>query len=129
MHQEQQDTKICKVLKLSNGETIIGNISKETPSYIDVETPLKIIVLVNPQESKMSMSVLKWDPSFNYKYPIRVYKTSIVCCAEPTELMIKNYGELITEPSAKEEIEEDEITELNDIMSEILKSINSKTMH
>jgi hypothetical protein len=130
MHQEQQDTKICKVLKLSNGETIIGNISKETPSYIDVETPLKILIMVHPQESRMNMSVLKWDPSFDYKFPIRVYKTSIVCCAEPTELMLKNYGELVTEPSVKEEeIEEDEITELNDIMSELLKNINPKTMH
>jgi hypothetical protein len=79
MQQQKENTdKVCKVLKLSNGETIIGNISKETVSYIDVEIPLKILIMVNPQENKMNMSVLKWDPGFDYKYPVRVYKTSIV---------------------------------------------------
>jgi len=77
----------------------------------------------------MNMSVLKWDPGFDYKYPVRVYKTSIVACAEPTELMMKNYGELIVDKSTREEIEEDEITEVNDMMTELLKVISTKTMH
>lgn len=130
MHQEEQNIdKVCKVLKLSNGETIIGNVSKETPSYIDVEMPLKILLMIHPQESRMNMSVMKWDPGFDYKYPVRVYKNSIVACAEPTELMIKNYAELIIENSSRKENDEDEITELNDIMTELLKTISTKTMH
>jgi len=130
MHQEEQNIdKVCKVLKLSNGETIIGNVSKETPSYIDVEMPLKILLMIHPQESRMNMSVMKWDPGFDYKYPVRVYKNSIVACAEPTELMVKNYAELIIENSSRKENDEDEITELNDIMTELLKNINGKTMH
>lgn len=130
MHQEEQNIdKVCKVLKLSNGETIIGNVSKETPSYIDVEMPLKILLMIHPQESRMNMSVMKWDPGFDYKYPVRVYKNSIVACAEPTELMVKNYAELIIENSSRKENNEDEITELNDIMTELLKNINGKTMH
>lgn len=130
MHQEEQNIdKVCKVLKLSNGETIIGNVSKETPSYIDVEMPLKILLMIHPQESRMNMSVMKWDPGFDYKYPVRVYKNSIVACAEPTELMVKNYAELIIENSPHKENDEDEITELNDIMTELLKAIGTKTMH
>jgi len=130
MHQEEQNIdKVCKVLKLSNGETIIGNISKETPSYIDVEMPLKILLMIQPQESRMNMSVMKWDPGFDYKHPVRVYKNSIVACAEPTELMVKNYAELIIENSSRKENNEDEITELNDIMTELLKTISTKTMH
>lgn len=134
MHQQEQKDidKVCKVLKLSNGETIIGNISKETASYIDVEMPLKILIMVHPQENRMNMSVLKWDPSFDYKYPIRVYKTSIVACAEPTKLMLENYGELIVEKESMQkddEVPEDEITELNDMMTELLKVISTKTMH
>ena len=133
MHQEEQNIdRVCKVLKLANGETIIGNVSKETPSYIDVEMPLKILIMVHPQESRMNMSVMKWDPGFDYKYPIRVYKNSIVACAEPTELMLKNYGELIVEKESMQkdnEVPEDEITELNDMMTELLKAISTKTMH
>jgi Fe-S cluster assembly iron-binding protein IscA len=43
--------------------------------------------------------------------------------------MIKNYSELIIDKSSKEEIEGDEITEVNDMMTELLKIINTKTMH
>lgn len=132
MHQEKDMDKVCKVLKLSNGETIIGNILKETQAYIDIEMPLKILIMIHPQENIMNMSVLKWDPGFDYKYPIRVYKTSIVACAEPTKLMMKNYGELIVASSTyqdSEEIEEGESTEIDEMMTELLKAINTKTMH
>ena len=76
MHQEHKDIdKVCKVLKLTNGETIIGNVSKETPSYIDVEMPLKILIMVHPQESRMNFTLEHFvermkiynDEKFDYK--------------------------------------------------------------
>lgn len=132
MHEEKQNSdKVCKVLKLSNGETIIGNISKETPSYIDVDMPLKILFMIHPDGVKMNLSVLKWDPTIDYNYPVRVYKTSIVACAEPNNMMMNNYNEILTENDSKEDDqkEDDEITELNDVMTELLKKINPRTMH
>lgn len=123
------NTTICKVLKLSNGETIIGNITKETVSYIDVTRPLKIMIMVRPDLSQMNMSVMKWDPTFDYALPIRVYKNSIVACAEPNEMMIKNYNEVLDQANKPEEEQEDEITEVNDMMQELLRRIKPNTMH
>jgi membrane-bound lytic murein transglycosylase MltF len=123
------NTTICKVIKLSNGETIIGNITKETVSYIDVNMPLKILIMVRPDLSQMNMSVMKWDPTFDYALPIRVYKNSIVACAEPNEMMIKNYNEVLEQATKPEEEQGDEITEVNDMMQELLRRIKPNTMH
>lgn len=123
------NTTICKVIKLSNGETIIGNITKETVSYIDVNRPLKILIMIRPDLSQMNMSVMKWDPTFDYALPIRVYKNSIVACAEPNEMMIKNYNEVLDQANKPEEEQEDEITEVNDMMQELLRRIKPNTMH
>lgn len=122
-------TTICKVLKLSNGETIIGNITKETVSYIDVNRPLKILIMIRPDLSQMNMSVMKWDPTFDYALPIRVYKNSIVACAEPNEMMVKNYNEVLEQATKPEEEQGDEITEVNDMMQELLRRIKPNTMH
>lgn len=131
--QEEQgvspNTTICKVLKLSNGETIIGNITKETVSYIDVNRPLKILLMVRQDMSAINMSVMKWDPTFDYDTPIRVYKNSIVACAEPNEMMVKNYNEVLDQSTKPEEDQGDEITEVNDMMQELLRRIKPSTMH
>jgi len=121
---------ICKVLKLSNGETIIGNITKETNSYIDVNRPLKILIMVRPDFSTINMSVMKWDPTFDYATPIRVYKNSIVACAEPNEMMMKNYNEVLDQATKpEEEHQEDEVVESSELMQEFLRRIKPNTMH
>ena len=123
------NTTICKVLKLSNGETIIGNITKETVSYIDVNRPLKILIMVRQDMSAINMSVMRWDPTFDYTLPIRVYKNSIVACAEPNELMVRNYNEVLDQADKPEEDQSDETTEVGDMMQEILRRVKPSTMH
>ena len=131
MHQENTELeksgfKICKVLKLSNMDTIIGDVIKETQSYIDVMLPLKLLMVYHA-DGKITLSVVKWDLTMDYKHPIRVYKTSLVACGEPTEEMVSNYRESLNSMMSKEEdvLEEnyeDEITELDEMMKKILKS-------
>ena len=123
------NTTICKVLKLSNGETIIGNITKETVSYIDVNRPLKILIMVRQDMSAINRSVMRWDPTFDYALPIRVYKNSIVACAEPNELMVRNYNEVLEQADKPEEDQSDETTEVGDMMQEILRRVKPSTMH
>jgi hypothetical protein len=120
---------ICKVLKLSNGETIIGNIIKETVSYIDVNKPLKILIMIRPELSQMNMSITNWDPTIDYALPIRVYKNSIVACAEPNQMIIKNYHEILEQANKPEKEQSDEIIESNDIMQDLLRKIKLSTMH
>lgn len=139
MHQPQEEKEklsICKILKLSNGETIIGNITTETVSYIDVNMPFKVVLIPQPEQNRLNLSVLKWDPTFDYNLPVRVYKTSIVACAEPTDMMMKNYSELLVGikneelKEEKDDVQTNEVfSELEDMMKEILKRSKNTTMH
>jgi hypothetical protein len=58
-----------------------------------------------------------------------VYKNSIVACAEPNEMMVKNYNEVLEQATKPEEEQGDEITEVNDMMQELLRRIKPNTMH
>ena len=139
MHQTQEEKEKlsnCKILKLSNGETIIGNITTETVSYIDVNMPFKVVLIQQQEQNRLNLSVLKWDPTFDYNFPVRVYKTSIVACAEPTDMMMKNYSELLVGikneelKEEKDDVQTNEVfSELEDMMKEILKRSKNTTMH
>jgi len=72
---------------------------------------------------------MKWDPTFDYSLPIRVYKNSIVACAEPNEFMVRNYNEVLEQADKPEEDQSDETTEVGDMMQEILKRVKPSTMH
>jgi hypothetical protein len=132
MHQEEQ-YNVCKILKLSSGETIIGNILKETVSYLDMNLPLKVLFIMHPDSGKMNLSILRWDPIMDYDQPVRVYKNSIVACAEPTPLMLKNYNDIMKQTSEEtiEESEENASTKLDELMMELLSKMkgNGNTFH
>jgi|694.fasta_scaffold07822_17 hypothetical protein len=123
---ENKELLIRKVFKLSNGETIIANVKKETVSYIEIDDPLKFVMYMT-NSGKLSITILKWDPTFNTQYPVRIYKTSIVACAEPTSDIIKNYDEIIDSGLHLEErIEED--TE-EETLKSLLKTHKSDIIH
>ena len=122
---------IRKVFKLSNGETIIANVQKETVSYVEIGNPLKFIMYMT-NSGKLSISILKWDPTFSSQYPVRIYKTSIVACAEPTTDIIRNYDEIIRgghhlDDHVEEDTEEE--TSKEDSLEVLLKSHKSDIIH
>jgi len=76
---------LCKVLKLTNGDTLIGNIVEESRSYIEVHRPMKVnIVLKNADDDTFSLSMMKWDLLTNFDLPSRIFKQSIVSVSEAT---------------------------------------------
>ena len=85
--------------------------------------------MVRQDMSAINMSVMRWDPTFDYALPIRVYKNSIVACAEPNELMVRNYNEVLDQADKPEEDQSDETTESGDMMQEILRRVKPSTMH
>jgi hypothetical protein len=87
---------ICKVLKLSTGETIIASIEVEATSFIDIRRPVKVI-LVPQNENTFTAMMMKWDSSMNFDLPVRIFKSSIVSVAEPTESFKDSYIEIYSE--------------------------------
>lgn len=135
MHQPAEDTtKIYKVFKLANGETIIGTLTKETPSYVEVERPFKLIGIVN-EEGNLNLGIYKWDYTIDYNYPTRVFKTGIVAVSEPTKNMFNTYVAMANnrdifkdyvpdDSEVEEEVKRDE-----ELMTDLLKRFNSDKLH
>jgi hypothetical protein len=134
MHQTTEDatTKICKVFKLSNGETIIALLTKETPSYIEIEKPFKLVGIVNSQ-GNLNLGIYKWDYTIDYRYPTRVFKNGIVSVSEPTKNMMTTYLEMTSNSDIYKDSVPDEESEIEDrredLMEDLLKRFKSAKIH
>jgi len=114
---------LCKVLKLTNGDTLIGNVVEESRSYIEVHRPMRVVLVPRVSDNhSFSLSMMKWDPLTNFDLPSRIFKQSIVSVSEATSEIIRVYGEAYKE---FESSEEDEIEiQPDDRMSEIKEEID-----
>jgi len=114
---------LCKVLKLTNGDTLIGNVVEESRGYIEVHRPMRVVLVPRiSDEHTFSLSMMKWDPLTNFDLPSRIFKQSIVSVSEATSEIIRVYGEAYKE---FESSEEDEIEiQPDDRMSEIKEEID-----
>ena len=114
---------LCKVLKLTNGDTLIGNVVEESRGYIEVHRPMRVVLVPRiSDDHTFSLSMMKWDPLTNFDLPSRIFKQSIVSVSEATSEIIRVYGEAYKE---FESSEEDEIEiQPDDRMSEIKEEID-----
>ena len=114
---------LCKVLKLTNGDTLIGNIVEESRSYIEVHRPMRVnIVIKNADDDTFSLSMMKWDLLADFNLPSRIFKQSIVSVSEATSEIVRVYGQAYKE---FESSEDDEIEiQPDDRMSEIKEEID-----
>ena len=128
----------CKVLKLSTGETIIGSVVEETKGYVDVEKPIKVLVIPRGTDSFQVM-LIKWDPTTNFDLPARIFKSSIVSVAEPNDEFRTSYMEIYNKYEEKQEVVsaiEEEPSSVDDLSEELetlvemlSQSSNNVTLH
>ena len=116
---------LCKVLKLTNGDTLIGNVVEESRGYIEVHRPMRVVLVPRiADDHTFSLTMMKWDPLTNFDLPSRIFKQSIVSVSEATSEIIRVYGEAYKE---FESSEEDEIEiQPDDRMSEIKEEIDKR---
>lgn len=136
MHQpvENDDSEIiCKIFKLSNGESIICVVKKETPSYVEIEAPFKLNTVYTPHGT-VNLAIFKWDHTIDYNSPIRIYKNSIVAIGNPNADMYYNYTAMINaEPGGK--VDEDLFpkdvgnNEIDSLMTKLLQNFKSDNIH
>ncbi len=116
---------LCKVLKLTNGDTLIGNVVEESRGFIEVHRPMRVVLVPKTADDhSFSLSMMKWDPLTNFDLPSRIFKQSIVSVSEATSEIIRVYGEAY---KGFESGEEDEIEiQPDDRMSEIKEEIDKR---
>ncbi len=118
---------LCKVLKLTNGDTLIGNVVEESRGFIEVHRPMRVVLVPKTADNHtFSLSMMKWDPLTNFDLPSRIFKQCIVSVSEATSEIIRVYGEAYKE---FESGEEDEIEiQSDDRMSEIKEEVDRMRM-
>ena len=114
---------ICKILKLSNGDTLVGNVVEETKGFIEVHRPMRVVVL-SKGEHMYSLSLTKWDPLMNFSIPARIFKQTIVSVSEATTDVIRIYGQAYTEFDDEAEIGDDNEVESENRMADIKEEID-----
>ena len=121
---------LCKVLKLTNGDTLIGNVVEESRGYIEVHRPMRVVLVPRISDNHtFSLSMMKWDPLTNFDLPSRIFKQSIVSVSEATSEIIRIYGEAYKEfdSSEEDEIEIQPDDRMSEIKEEIDKMRSTKT--
>ena len=126
---------LCKLLKLANGDTIIGNVVEEGRNFIEVHRPMKVVLVPKISESHMfSLSMMKWDPLSDFDLPSRIFKQSIVSVSEATSEIIRVYGEAYKgfESSEEDEIEiqpDDRMSEIKEEIDKMRSTMTSSNNH
>ena len=94
---------ICKILKLSSGDTVIGNIVEESRGFIEVHRPMRVVIVPRAlEENTFHMSMMKWDPLMNFTLNSRIFKQNIVSVSEATDEVLEVYTELYNQFEAGE---------------------------
>jgi RNase P/RNase MRP subunit p29 len=129
---------LCKVLKLTNGDTLIGNVVEESRGFIEVHRPMRVVV-VPKNNHTFSLSFTKWDPLMNFSIPTRIFKQSIVSVSEATTEIIKVYGEAYTEFDSEfdpdntifddEDESENRMSEIKEEIDRLRASVSSSNNH
>jgi predicted P-loop ATPase/GTPase len=97
---------LCKVLKLTSGDTVIGNVVEESRGYIEVHRPMRVVIVPKVlEENTFNLSMMKWDPLMNFTLPSRIFKQSIVSVSEATDDVLEVYTELYNQYEAGEQEE------------------------
>lgn len=125
MHQPVEEIKESRlmIVKLANGETVMGQVERETQGYIEMKMPLKLVTFFN-QKGNLTLSVLKWDVSIDFDYPVRIFKSTIVACGKPNENMTNNYNEIMTSGFTPDEEETSTEQDLETIEEKIAALMN-----
>ena len=131
MHQPIDSSEVEKaiaVLKVSSGEHIIAVIQNETNSFLDVMHPYRIWTSIT-QSGNISMTIVKWDISVDETHPVRVFKSNLISCAKPNNIMILNYKEALTsvyEEDDEESSTEEDLDKIESALSEMIQQSSKK---
>ena len=136
---------ICKILKLTSGDTVIGNIVEESKGFVEIHRPMRVVIIPKPlEENVFHMSMMKWDPLINFTIPSRIFKQSIVSVSEATNDVLEVYTELYNQFEAGEheenivvqnnnteefDTEEKVIDEIERMKALAIVSANTQTIH
>lgn len=87
-------TKNYRLIKLTNGETLVCNLIEETDRYVCVEDPLKLEIV--PASDNYTMMTTYWIPLPDEELRVDIRQEHVVIISDVTEEMEDFYVEAVT---------------------------------
>jgi len=120
-----------KLIKLTTGENIIGEIVEDTPSLIIMKHPLRAMLI--PRADNINLALLRWDFLFEFD-SISFNKSTIVAFGQVSNEIEQAYAESIGRYYDKEEssiVDKSESSdeEFMDELERAFSTFKSKSIH
>jgi len=118
---------MIKIVRLQNGEDIIGNMIKQEPGYNGyiIEEPMSVSIDYRSKESGLVMH--HWLPvQLIKKNEIEIEQKDILCLLEPNDEFCEYYmntvekiRELLAAKNLVDSLEDDEVNDIMDAVEEL----------
>ena len=120
-----------RLLKLTTGENIIGEILQDTPTLVIIKHPLRAMLV--PKENGASLALMRWDFLFNFE-SVSFNKNSIIAFGQVSNEIEEAYTESIhryynQEHSSTEDKSDSSDEEFMDELERAFSTVKSKSIH
>ena len=120
-----------KLIKLSTGENIIGEILQDTPTLVIIKHPLRAMLI--PKPNGINLALLRWDFLFDFE-TVSFNKNSIIAFGQVSDEIEEAYTESIRRYYNQEEssIVDKSNSSDEDFMDELeraFSTVKSKSIH
>ena len=115
-----------KLIKLSTGENIIGEVIEDTPTIVIIKHPLRAMII--PRENGLNIALLRWDFLFDFE-SVSFNKNSIIAFGQTSDEVHQAYNESIARYYGHEVENDVPDEEYMDELEKAFSSIKSKSIH
>lgn len=117
-----------RLIKLTTGENIIGEILQDTPTLVIIKHPLRAMMI--PKANGINLALLRWDFLFEFD-SVSFNKSSIIAFGQVSNEIEEAYTESIHRYYNRQS-EESDLDDEESYMDELEKafsSLKSKSIH
>lgn len=120
-----------RLLKLTTGENIIGEILQDTPTLVIIKHPLRAMLV--PKENGASLALMRWDFLFDFD-SVSFNKNSIIAFGQVSHEIHEAYTESIhryynLESSSITNKSDSSDEEFMDELERAFSTVKSKSIH
>lgn len=119
-------TKNYRLIKLTNGETLVCNLIEETDRYVCVEDPLKLEIV--PASDNYTMMTTYWIPLPDEELRVDIRQEHVVIISDVTEEMEDFYVEAVTHARGNRYSSENGTDEVDELEQKLMRLHNLMLM-
>lgn len=115
-----------KIVRLQNGEDLIGDVSHKSDGSIDIYDPM--VFAMDYRGKFPSLLIKHWTPTQLFqKTAINLNQSNIMFITEPTEIFLNYYTDIVNEENSEPRHEESNNESEETLLEELIDKFNTIT--